>query len=104
MRRSAASRGRHRHRRRPEPKERERMDTRQYAERYKAAEVTVADPKRLLLLVFEGGTKFLRLTREALAAGDRVGFAENLRRAQAIVAELRGTLDHAAGGTIAADL
>jgi len=80
------------------------MDTRQYAERYKAAEVTVADPKRLLLLVFEGGTKFLRLTREALAAGDRVGFAENLRRAQAIVAELRGTLDHAAGGTIAADL
>jgi flagellar protein FliS len=80
------------------------MDTRQYAERYQAAEVTVADPKRLLLLVFEGGTKFLRLTREALAAGDRVGFAENLRRAQGIVAELRGTLDHAAGGTIAADL
>ena len=64
----------------------------------------MVDRERLLLLVFEGGTKFLRLTREALAAGDVRRFAENLARAQAIIAELQGTLDHAAGGTIARDL
>ena len=80
------------------------MDARHYADRYRTAEVTVADRGRVLLLVFEGGMKFLRLAREALAAGDRSRFAENLRRAQAIISELHGTLDHAAGGTLAAEL
>ena len=80
------------------------MNTQEYARRYTAAQVTVVDRERLLLLVFEGGTKFLRLTREALAAGDLPRFAENLTRAQAIIAELQGTLDHAAGGAIARDL
>jgi flagellar protein FliS len=58
----------------------------------------------LLLLVFEGGMKFLRLAREALAAGDSAHFAEYLARSQAIISELLGTLDHRAGGAIAADL
>ena len=76
----------------------------EYTRRYTAAQVTVVDRERLLALVFEGGTKFLRLTREALAAGDMPRFGEHLARAQAIIAELQGTLDHAAGGTIARDL
>ena len=80
------------------------MNTQEYTRRYATAQVTVVDRERLLLLVFEGGTKFLRLTREALAAGDVRRFGENLARAQAIIAELQGTLDHAAGGTIARDL
>jgi flagellar protein FliS len=76
----------------------------EYARRYTAAEVTGVDRERLLLLVLEGGTKFLRLTRDALAKGDIPRFAQHLARAQAIVAELLGTLDHEAGGTIARDL
>jgi flagellar protein FliS len=80
------------------------MDATEYARRYAAAEVTVTDRRRVLLLVFEGGTRFLRLAREALARGDAAAFAEHLARAQAIVAELLGTLDHEAGGTLAADL
>jgi flagellar protein FliS len=64
----------------------------------------MVDRERLLLLVFEGGQKFLRLTRDALAAGDVQRFGEHLARAQAIIAELHGTLDRQAGGTLAADL
>jgi len=80
------------------------MDVQTYAHRYMAADVSVADRERLLLLVLEGGMKFLRLCRDRLAAGDVVGFTEHLARAQAIIAELSGTLDHAAGGAIATDL
>jgi flagellar protein FliS len=76
----------------------------EYARRYAAAQVTVVDRERLLLLVLDGGMKFLRLTRAALAAGDLRGFAENLARAQAIIAELNATLDHGAGGALARDL
>ena len=80
------------------------MHAQEGTRRYAAAQVTMVDREQLLLLVFEGGLKFLRLTREALAAGDLVRFGEHLARAQAIIAELLGTLDYQAGGTIAADL
>lgn len=80
------------------------MNAREYADRYAAAQVTVVDRERLLLLVLEGGGKFLRLTRDALAAGDLRGFGENLARAQAIIAELHGTLDHEVGGPLTRDL
>jgi len=80
------------------------MHAREYARRYAEAEVTVVDRGRLLLLVFEGGLKFLHLTREALAAGDLARFGEYLGRSQAIVAELLGTLDRKAGGDLATDL
>jgi flagellar protein FliS len=80
------------------------MNPQEYAKRYAAMQVTMVDRERLLLLVLEGGTKFLRLTREALAAGDVRAFGENLSRAQAIIAELHSTLDHEAGGDIARNL
>jgi len=80
------------------------MHAQEYARRYAAADVSVADRGRLLLLVFEGGIKFLRLTRDALAAGDVAHFGEHLARSQAIISELLATLDHQAGGPIAADL
>jgi flagellar protein FliS len=80
------------------------MNAHDYARRYAQAQVTSVDPEQLLLLVFDGGTKFLRLCREGLAAGDVGRFGENLARAQAIISELMNTLDHQAGGKIAADL
>ncbi len=75
-----------------------------YAARYTEAQVGSADPKQLLLLLFDGGRRFLRLAREALAAGDTHRFATSLSRAQAIIGELLSTLDHARGGAIAANL
>jgi flagellar protein FliS len=80
------------------------MDAREYTDRYAAAQVTAVDRERLLLLVLEGGLRFLRLARQALAAGDLTRFGESLRRAQAIIGELLGTLDRERGGTIAAHL
>lgn len=80
------------------------MHAAEYTRRYTEAQVTMVDRGRLLLLVLEGGLRFLRLTREALEAGDLPRMATHLERAQAIIAELRGTLDYGAGGTIARDL
>jgi flagellar protein FliS len=80
------------------------MHAHEYAKRYAAAEVTVVDRERLLILVLEGGLKFLRLTREALAAGDLHRFGESLGRATSIITELNATLDYQAGGEIAQNL
>jgi flagellar protein FliS len=80
------------------------MNTQEYTRRYTEAQVNVVSREQLLLLVLEGGQRFLKLTRDALAADDLPRFAENLGRAQAIIAELRGTLDHSVGGTVTQDL
>lgn len=74
------------------------------ARRYAAAEMTGIDRERLLLLLLEGGGRFLRLAREALVAGEVAALGPALARAQAIIAELQGTLDHQAGGEIARNL
>src|SRR5262249_16280287 len=80
------------------------MQSQQYPKRYTQAQVTSVDRKQLLLLVLDGGLTFLRRARAALAAGNLNEYAENLRRAQAIISELLSTLDHEAGGQIATDL
>lgn len=80
------------------------MVTQHYTRRYAEAQVTSLDRHRLLLLVLDGGMSFLVRARDALAAGDLPRFAEALARAQAIIAELLGTLDHTAGGAIATQL
>lgn len=80
------------------------MNIGEYARRYTEAQVTSVDRERLLLLVFEGGLRFLHGARDRLVAGDLVGFAQQRSRAEAVISELHGTLDHAAGGDIARDL
>jgi flagellar protein FliS len=74
------------------------------AARYQQAQVGTADRGHLLLLMFDGGLKFLGQARASLAANDVGRFGYDLGRAQSIIAELMHTLDHAAGGQIAADL
>ncbi|HZR84475.1 MAG TPA: flagellar export chaperone FliS [Candidatus Binatia bacterium] len=71
---------------------------------YREAQFATADRGRLLVLMFDGGVRFLRGAEDALGAQDVERFAHQLSRAQAIIAELLHTLDHKAGGTIAADL
>jgi flagellar secretion chaperone FliS len=80
------------------------MNAQGYAQRYNQVQVTSVDPKRLLLLVLDGGLRFLRQARGALAADDLAGFCVALGRAQAIVAELQATLDMERGGEIAVQL
>jgi flagellar protein FliS len=80
------------------------MNAQEYTRRYTEAQVNMVSREQLLLLVLEGGERFLKLTRDALAAGDLPRFGENLGRAQAIIAELRGTLDHSVDGDVTHNL
>lgn len=74
------------------------------AQQYQNVEVQTADRGKVLLLVFEGGIKFLTLAENELRAGNLDSFVYNLGRAQAIITELLHTLNHEAGGTVARDL
>jgi flagellar protein FliS len=74
------------------------------AQRYQHVQFSTADRGRLLMLMFEGALKFLARADRALAAGNLADFGHNLGRAQAVIAELMHTLDHVAGGVIAANL
>jgi flagellar protein FliS len=76
----------------------------EYVQREARAQIASADRARLLLLVLEGGRTHLVRARDALEGGDVQAFAAALGRAHEVVAELLVTLDHAAGGAIAANL
>ena len=80
------------------------MHAKEYVGRYVQAEVVVSEPRRLLLLMLEGGARFLRGAREGLADGDLPRFMYHSQKAQAVVSELLGTLDFEAGGEIATNL
>ena len=80
------------------------MTTGNPAARYQTAQFATADRGRLLILMFEGGSRFLRGAEEALRADDVARFAHQLSRAQAVIAELLHTLDREAGGEIATSL
>ena len=80
------------------------MHAREYAGRYAQAEVVVSEPKRLLLLMLEGGIRFLHGACDGLAAGDLPRFMYHSQKAQAVISELLGTLDFEAGGEIARNL
>jgi flagellar protein FliS len=80
------------------------MHAKEYAKRYAQAEVSVAEPKRLLLLMLEGGVRFLHGARDGLAADDLPRFMYHSQKAQAVISELLGTLDYEAGGEIARNL
>lgn len=51
------------------------------------------DPKRLILMLYEGAVKHLRLAREGLDSGNTQKRGENISRAIAIITELNACLD-----------
>lgn len=71
---------------------------------YQAAQTLTADPPRLMLLLFDGTTRFLRRALKSLERGEAAQFAQQLSRAHAIIEELADSLDHEAGGEIASNL
>ena len=58
----------------------------------------------LVVMLYDGATKFLRRAREATSERDASIKRESISRALAIIAELQNTLDMDAGGDIAASL
>ncbi len=71
---------------------------------YQAVQVTTTDRGRLLLMMYEGAIKFLKLSVVGLEEKDIPKFCRYLSKGQAIIAELMNTLDFEKGGNIARDL
>jgi len=79
----------------------------QAAATYQRNAILTASPEKLVKLLYDGALKHLEKSRAGLsdqktARSSDVGLS--LSRAMGILGELRASLDHAAGGQIAADL
>lgn len=71
---------------------------------YAEGQILTAEPVQLVLLMYEGALRFIRLARAA-ALDSRVEDAHNaILRTYAIISELMATLDNEKGGDIAAGL
>ncbi|PJJ99322.1 flagellar export chaperone FliS [Lysobacteraceae bacterium NML91-0213] len=81
---------------------------RQYADQYRrmavATSVAEADPHRLIALLLAGACERIRLAEACLQNGDQARKGKAIGEACAIVGHLNGSLDHEAGGEIAANL
>jgi flagellar protein FliS len=74
-----------------------------YARAYRANSVLTASPGQLVLMLYDGALRSLAIAREAFGRPpeDVMRIAvinQQLLKAQAIFAELQGTLNHEAGG------
>jgi flagellar protein FliS len=73
-------------------------------QKYKQTSIQSASREKLLLMLYEGAIKFVKL---AIVAAEQKNIAErgmNLGRAYDIILELNNTLDHKVGGEIARNL
>ncbi|MFH1077229.1 MAG: flagellar export chaperone FliS [Pseudomonadota bacterium] len=71
---------------------------------YREVTVTTADPKRLVIMCYEGAIRHLRLAKEKFISKEFEEKYELILKAQAIISELRQALDFERGGEIAKNL
>lgn len=71
---------------------------------YKQASVETATPEKLLLMLFDGGIRFLNQGKLAIERKDYSSAHKNLVKVQDILFELMVTLDMEKGGEIASNL
>jgi flagellar protein FliS len=71
---------------------------------YQDAAVTTQSKGRLIVLLYDGAIKFMRLAIKELEANDFEAKGRYIARAQDIINELNAILDIEAGGEIAANL
>ena len=80
-----------------------------YARTYQVQSILTASPGQLVLLLYDGALRFLAQAHAAFETEDRdprriETIHRNLQKAQNIIAELQGVLDHEAGGKVATNL
>ncbi|GIO42012.1 MULTISPECIES: flagellar export chaperone FliS [Paenibacillus] len=63
-------------------------------EKYKQSSVQTSTPAQLLIMLYDGAIRFIRGAVEAINAEDIQKKNELIGKAQAIVSELRATLNH----------
>lgn len=71
---------------------------------YQQTNVTTAKPDKILLMLYEGCIKFIRVAKLKLQEKKIADKGKNISKALAIVSELINTLDHEIGGQLARDL
>jgi flagellar protein FliS len=71
---------------------------------YQDAAVTTQGKGRLIVLLYDGAIKFMRLAIKELDAGNYEAKGRYLSRAQDVINELNAVLDTDAGGEVAANL
>jgi len=71
---------------------------------YRQSSIGTATPEKLLLMLFDGGIKFLNLGKQAIEQKDYSSTNKNLVKVQDILFELMVSLDMDKGGEIAANL
>lgn len=71
---------------------------------YQKTSVTTAKPDKILLMLYEGCIKFIRVAKLKLQEKKIAEKGKNISKALAIVSELINTLDHDIGGQLARDL
>jgi flagellar protein FliS len=64
---------------------------------YRDSAILTAPPERLVVMLYDGANRFLIQAATAMRSGDLTQTNDRLRRAEAIVQELRSTLDMSAG-------
>ena len=71
---------------------------------YKKANVTTADPLRLVLMCYEGAISNMKIAREKVISKEHEAKAKAIQKVQDILATLIQSLDFERGGSIAANL
>src|SRR3954465_12196684 len=75
--------------------------TAQQAAAYRDSSVLTAPPERLVVMLYDGAHRFLFQAAHAMRSGDLSLMNNRMQRAEAIINELRQTLDFDNGGEIA---
>ena len=68
---------------------------------YRDSSVLTAPPERLVVMLYDGAHRFLFQAAHAMRSGDVALMNNRMQRAEAIINELRGTLNFEQGGDIA---
>lgn len=71
---------------------------------YRSTEILTASKESVLILLYEGGIRFLKQAIEAVERKDTTEKARLIGRVQDIVNDLQATLNHKEGGDLAASL
>ncbi len=71
---------------------------------YKDTAVTTQSKGHLVVMLYEGAIKFMKMAIQKIEEGDAAGKGEYIKRAQDIIAELNAVLDMEAGGEISGNL
>ncbi|RAK04923.1 flagellar protein FliS [Halanaerobium saccharolyticum] len=74
------------------------------ADQYKQMQIKTASPGKLLLMLYQGAVKFMKLAKNNIKEGKIEESHKNIIKAQNIILELQGTLDKEQGGEIAVQL